>query len=478
MLKRYRVYFLLFFAYILIEGAVIGKGFYSVSADDSSRSIIAYNLLRGIMPEDLDWLPLHSIIDAGALLIYNDLFWTPRIISLIFGLLSIAALGHLSYKLFQNQTSLLLTALFALFYPPHIMFSAVPLTEIMFIFFITEAAALFISWHRERSNKELYLSALFSTLASGIRYEGWIFIFAFLLVLLIIGKESGGVFFKNYLLSFFILSAMPVIWMIIHYLYNGNPLYFFTGPKNLYLELTGGSLLLRLKYNFITNFIFQAVFFFIFPGLVLLYIRYKKDNVIKAFALLWGISLVIISILSLSGYGNPSHAFWRIPFAWTFLLIPFLARLLYLFVQKNVFNIVQRWILVLVPLPLLFLLQTYFLTDYSPFSKSEKHTGEFISHLLKKDPQANILIETSDWNYLHVLVASGQPERFVYDTSRKKIRPHPFSLPINTPDMRSFIGRKNIKYIVVYNDSSDSKLNSFGLTELKSFSGWTIHSAQ
>jgi hypothetical protein len=479
MKKRYGIFLLLFIAYILLEAAVIGKGYYSVSADDSGRSIIAYNLLHGKMPDDLDWLPLHSIINAGALYICNDLFWTPRVISLLFGLLSAAALGYLSYQLFQNQKSFALTILFAVFYPPHIMFSAVPLTEIMFAFFIAEAMALFTSWYRTKKNRLLYLSALFFTLSAGIRYEGWMFSFAFLLTLILVfRKELSRENIKTLFIAFSITAVIPLIWMTIHLLYYGNPIYFITGPQNLYQKLTGNSILLRLKYNFITNFVFQILFFFIFPGLIYLIAGYKKDSMTRYFFYIWAISIIIIAALSISGYGNPSHAFWRIPFTWTYLLIPFLAHLLFIFSKKDVFTTTKRWFIIFVPLPLFFIAQTYFLTEYSPFTKAEKHTGEYIRMLLKDNPKSKVLIETSNWNYLHVLAASGYPDRFTYDTHEKNIRPHPFTLSGKHDDSHSIINKNGIKYIVVYGDNPDKKISSHGLKKLKSFSGWTIFSVR
>jgi len=269
---------------------------------------------------------------------------------------------------------------------------------------------------------------------------------------------------------------MPVLWMCIHWLYYGNPFSFVSGPHNLYENLTHGSILLRLKYNFVTNFVFQVLAYLIFPGLVFLIRNFKKNATIKLFLIIWSISVFIIALMSVTGHGNPSHAFWRVPFVWTFLLIPFMAAQLIQWSDQKHIPRMAGLIIVTVFLPLFYLSQIYFLTKNSPFSVSEKKTGDYLASQIEKKPSAKILIEPADWNYLHVEVASRHPECFVYDTNEQMIRPHTFNF--TKTSLSALIKDKNVSFIAAYNKNSEKMISDVGLKKVESFAQWSVYKVE
>ena len=464
---------------LLIELIVIGRGFYSVSADDSDRTIIAYNFLHGKLPSDFDWLPLHTLILSAALAINSNLFWTPRVISILFGLFSIASIVFLSHTIFSNKKIVLLTSLYALLFPLRIIFAAVPLSEIIFASLITMAFAFFLKWLKEDTIKSLYLSALFFTFSSSTRYEGWVFSFSCFVVLLLILIKSKRISTRSFLYTSIILVSVPLLWLTFHTIVNGNPLAFLQGPQGLYRKLVGDSLIMRFKYNFLTHFIFQNLFFLTFLGLITAIIISKKNNVVKNFLAIWAVSFLIMSITSLSGYGNPSYAFWRIPFIWNYLLIPFLAYMPFYFSEKTVFTRKVRWAIILLPIPLFYIGQTILLTGYSHFSKDDKAAGEFLSSVFEKNPRTNILLDTSEWNYLHLQVASQHPENFIFNSGYNPREP---TNPIigNNASVNIFsLQDQQIEYLAFW-DSSIKKMidRDSRFKKIKSFGVWEIYEVQ
>jgi len=460
---------------ILVELIVIEKGFYSVSADDSDRTIIAYNFLHGKLPADFDWLPLHTLILSGALAINSNLFWTPRVISILFGLSSLAGIIFLSHIIFSNKKITFLTSLYALIFPLRIMFAAVPLSEIIFAFLVTMGFAFFVKWLKQNSVKTLYLAALFFTLSTSIRYEGWVFSFSCFVVLLLILIKSKRISTRSFFYTSIILVSVPLLWLTFHTIINGNPLAFLQGPQGLYRKLVGDSLILKLKYNFLTHFVFQNLFFLTFLGLITAIIISKKNNVVKNFLAIWAVSFLIMSITSLSGYGNPSHAFWRIPFIWNYLLIPFLAYMLFYFSEKTVFTRKVRWAIILLPIPLFYIGQTILLTGYSHFSKDDKAAGEFLSSVFEKNPRTNILLDTSEWNYLHLQVASQHPDKFIFNAGYNPREPTNPIIGNNASVNISSLQDQHIEYLVLWDssikkmidrDSRFKKIKSFGVWEL------------
>ena len=460
---------------ILIELIVIEKGFYSVSADDSDRTIIAYNFLHGKLPSDYDWLPLHTLILSGALAINNNLFWTPRAISILFGLSALAAIIFLSHIIFSNKKITLLTSLYALLFPLRIMFAAVPLSEIIFAFLITMAFAFFVKWLKQDSVKNIYLSALFFTLSSSVRYEGWVFTFSCYVVLLLLFFTSNRISKYSFLYTSLILVSVPLLWLIFHTIVNGNPFAFLQGPHGLYKKLVGDSIILKLKYNFLTHFVFQNLFFLTFLGLITAIILSKKNRVVKNFLALWFVAFLIMFVTSLSGYGNPSHAFWRIPFIWNYLLIPFLAYTLFCFSEKNVFTRKIRLALILLPISLFYLGQTISLTSDSHFSKDDKAAGEFLSSVIETKPRTNILLDTSEWNYLHLQVASQHPENFIFNSGYNPREPTNPIIGNNGSVNISSLQGQQIEYLVlressikrmVHRDSRFKRVKSFGIWKI------------
>jgi hypothetical protein len=182
-----------------------------------------------------------------------------------------------------------------------------------------------------------------------------------------------------------------------------------------------------------------------------------------------------MSVISLSGYGNPSHAFWRIPFIWNYLLIPFMAYLLFYFSEKKVFTGKIRWGMILLLIPLLYLSQTVLLAGGSHFSKNDKAAGEFLGSIITRNPQTNILLDTSEWNYLHLQVASQHPENFIFNSGSNPREPFNPILGKDGSVNISSLENLKIKYLILQDPSIKRRiLNRRGFTKVRSFGIWEL----
>jgi hypothetical protein len=97
--------------------------------------------MRTGKPQSNVWFPLHRILVAGGLSVYNNYFAVQRIISFIFGLAAFAGLTILARELFHRRSVTVLAAFLSAVFGPLAVLSVVPLTEIECITVIVFAAA-------------------------------------------------------------------------------------------------------------------------------------------------------------------------------------------------------------------------------------------------------------------------------------------------------------------------------------------------
>jgi hypothetical protein len=95
------------------------------------------------------------------------------------------------------------------------------------------------------------------------------------------------------------------------------------------------------------------------------------------------------------------------------------------------------------------LLQIYFLTEQPGFSRSEKIIGDELNLLLRKDKSANVLIETTEWNYLHIKLSSHHPDNFILNTGKFPRSPNKAIISIDNKIDKIILSAKNIQYFVV-----------------------------
>ena len=478
--KFFLVILLLIFISVLLNSLLYLSGFYSISADESGRTLLAYQWLHGGYKVTPTWLPFYTVVVGYGIKIIPDLFWTPRIICSFFSVLSFVSFIWLSHQLFKDRYITLLSALLALFFPTRVILSAVPLSESMYYFFIFSGIALFTMWLRSAWDHHLILSAVAFAISSSVRYEGWFFSASLVIILIIFKKlKVKKISFANILLITLVGLAFPIYWFLFQANTSGNPLQFFNDASRGYENAQGISFFTILKNNYLFRFIHHNLIYFCFPGVISLGYFFVRESIIRrwfSFILLPFIPLVLLSFL---GIGIPTHNIWRVPELWNILLIPFTAHFI-----KNIGSFEIKYLkklqkvkipLLLITLLIYYSFHIYRLMGIDAFTREDLRTGRYVEKNLIVNEKSKILIEVPDWSYLNVMIASNKPEMFVLNSdSNPKVKENEI---INKDRKISFEGlsNKHIEYVLLKSKDLKSKaLNNPFLKEKKAFKDWSV----
>ena len=179
-------------------------------SDPTSRVMVAMEWLKrpSLIPPHIDWLPLHFYLMGIGLKILNAPLFTPRLISLIFGILSFIPFYKLVNMIFGRRLALMSLWLL-IFYPVHVLCSVVSLSEIIFLFFLLCGLYFFFRYREIFNSYLLLVSSLFLILASIVRYEAWLFVL-FIPFLLCYEKRKR---WRDMIFFFIATSIFPLIWI-------------------------------------------------------------------------------------------------------------------------------------------------------------------------------------------------------------------------------------------------------------------------
>ncbi|MBL1215824.1 MAG: phospholipid carrier-dependent glycosyltransferase [Ignavibacteriae bacterium] len=461
---------------IAIQFILYLLGFFSISADESDRSIQAYNWAIGNPVYDASWLPLHRIILGIGFKVLPDIFWLPRFINYFFGILLLPLMAWLSQSLFHSKKNTILSTLLVCFFFPRIILSSVPLTESIFITFIISGIALFVNWLTAKQNLYLILASVLFLLGSAIRYEGWIFSASFgLLVTYLLISKNYNIGIKYYFVILVIISSFPVYWLYYHSIESGGAFSFLYSATDNYTSSHGGSFKKQFLNSLFPQFTFQNLVSLNFLGLIPFFFLLKKDMKIKLFSIIVLTSFSIMVLATSIGKALPSHNFWRIPAVWSFILIPFTA---YFLLNINEYYKKPKpqikYLLLILFIVFNLLMTSYEVNKRSSFTEVQIQTGKYLEKILDRDKNIKVLIETSSWDYPNILVASQHPNNFLLNTGVNPKIPGKSILSDSTSLEQ--LNNRNIKYFLFKSHGLRKILNEKNDFDMvKVFGEWFIY---
>ncbi len=211
-------------------------------------------------------------------LIFGHTVYNARLLSVIFGILSVLFIYKLGNKLFNKNVGLI-SAVFLTFNLFHIEYSQEARSYSMLVFFVILSFYFLISFINDKS----YKNAIFLGIALGLATNAQPFglinvasIYLILLYILILEKENKMDLFKRLFLSgiVFLIIFSPVIATVLRV--SEFTTFWITKPNAAYLfqiftQLLGGSLLFTLLF---------IIIYFIFIFYSISIIR-KKENINK-----------------------------------------------------------------------------------------------------------------------------------------------------------------------------------------------------
>jgi hypothetical protein len=406
-------------------------GLYSISADESERTLLARDLTFAKAFEPFVWPPLPKILTGLALKLHNDLILTPRVVVAFAGLLTLGALILLTQRLFENRMIALVAGMLGVFIPQRLILSVVPLSDVFAYLFVLSAAGFLIDWLRRGRARALTCVSLCLLLAATVRYEAWFFnvVLAFFLAYLAIIRRSLGV--GVFLLNVALLAAFPSGWVINTYLHDGS-LANFSLTSQQFLELKGHDVLFALRHNAVVELLQDVVFepALLIGSLALLYVI-LRDRAIRVWVMLLFLPLLILAAMMTVTLAVPLAATFRVDGVWVLLLAPFAAYGIVWLAEWSASTRARQYLAVIfmsyvfvVP----FALRAQMITEVSlrqpdgVISIADLALGARLRALLRADDQRVLLDAIANLDYLNVLVLSNAPQRFILDVDADPVR--------------------------------------------------------
>lgn len=477
MLKK-EVFFLLayliliFSILMIIQGLLYLKGFYALSADEAGHTLEGYYWYNGTSSFFSIWLPFQKILYGFSFYFWNNLFWTPRIISSIFGLLTLLSVMFLTFHLFNNHIVTILAGFLGSIHWGIVIFSVLPMTEIYFTFFIIAALGFLVKWLCDKKNTSILLSLMFCSIGNTVRFESWIFSLIICLVIvhnIFISRRVTLVRFWNLILFLFILFLFPIIWVALSYNETGS----ITGFINLVINrYTPGDIFSRINNSMLFNFFKINLLTLNILGLIIFFL-FRRNREVNSYFIVFIFTLIIIGVLTFTSNAMPTHNPWRLATIWSILLIPLNVYLIYfLWISKT--PMLKLCSILFLFLQLLFsYLQILKYSELSYLTKEDLFLGSYVADsLLLNNSASKIFIEKNNWEYTNLLISTGMPEKFVTDDmlfNDFQIKSVPYFNSTNTK-----FKDNNIKYIILkpYNEDCFSLSN---LIVLRRYKKWVVY---
>jgi len=178
------------------------------------------------------WGPLHFYMIGAVLALTDDPVMAPVILHVVFGV-GAAVLFYIFVRLeFSGPNSALLTGVAFALYPVLMRASVAVRAESPFVFFVL-ACMVLLSLARTRPHAIAWAAAagLMLTMASMLRYEGWMLTPLFALLL---WPRITTIF-----VFLAVASLHPIFWMIGNLAAHGDPIYFISYARSWELESMG-----------------------------------------------------------------------------------------------------------------------------------------------------------------------------------------------------------------------------------------------
>jgi hypothetical protein len=445
----------------------IYQGLYSISWDDSGRTLSAYDFVHNYKLFFGVWLPFYKVVVGLGLSLFPDLLVTPRIVTLVFGMATVIALSWLSHILFNDKKVTVITAFLSAYFSQRMVISIAPLSSIMFDFVLLMAVIFFMKWQKNKGRVSLILCAAFFAMSGTVRYEGWIFSGLFILMLLFytyISKEAPCDKEKIFLLvPIALVLAFPLLWCALWFYLHRNP-FGFLGPGATYFP----SILTVIQKSPLVEFVSKNIYCLNLIGIIPLFHYCKKVKIIRALAVLIFVPLMIISAELILAHKAQSGPSWRDIVAWSLFLIPFNAVMICKMLKSQFLMA-----LAVMTFAVVNQMDVYRIREESRgvFPKYEISAGNYLKEFLIAKDDTRIYIECSNFQCLNIIAASQHPDNFIWGQEAQSNR-----LFADPQSHKREMEKHNIRMLILENPSyKEYSSHCENLTRMRDFGRWTIY---
>lgn len=218
-LNKYTIYFIAFIA--LIIRLLIMHLADETDPDAVSRVFTSWEWAKDpFWYKTSVWAPFHYYLTGSGFFIWKDIILLPKVLNILLSVAMIFPFYFFVKREFNKQGAVY-ASVFLVFSPLIFRLGFLSLAEIPGLLFLVLAMNLISKGVRENVSHFFILSGLSMTIASGFRYESWLLILLFTLMIFLGGRSKSGIIF------FIFAMIFPVIWMIQNHLTSGDFLYSF-----------------------------------------------------------------------------------------------------------------------------------------------------------------------------------------------------------------------------------------------------------
>ena len=251
---------------------------HTVDADAVSRIYIAYRWLQNpYFISSAVWLPLHHYMNAFVIWVSGgELIYSLKVLHILFAVATVIPLYKFTENEFKTKEGAFFVALTYLFIPIILRNSFHVLSGVPYAFFIATAMYL-LSQGKKLDKPIIYgiLAGLSITIAGGLRYEAWLLIAVFTLILILQKQWRMVVFFWVFAMIF------PAVWMTGSYIEHGDLFYGSNGAYRWNIVLMGGNDDLGWRMLAWRSIYYLRTYFIIFTPVIAFAIIYYTIKSIK-----------------------------------------------------------------------------------------------------------------------------------------------------------------------------------------------------
>ena len=247
---------------IVFQLIVMQSGLMWLTADDFSRTVISWDWLQDPRIYSGVWLSMHFWLNGIFIWIFGDMTLAPVIANTLFSVLTLVFLYLLFEKIFGRTIAVISCLLYSVF-PFQVWLSASAMPESVFFFFITMCFYFFVLWYKHSNDVNIarvyLLTAAFTLNAANmLRYEGWFFTMAFIVIIAVLSFRKfrfGKLLMYNFGIS--LLSVITILWWLYlnHRDYN-DAFFFIRETGKIYEGLNSAGYIQRIvQYPFFIFYI-------------------------------------------------------------------------------------------------------------------------------------------------------------------------------------------------------------------------------
>lgn len=442
-----------------LQAFLYHSGFESLTADEFAWTVLAARWAQSPYAAwSGRWLPFQMYVLGIALRLRWDLFYIPRAIVISLGVVSIVLMYQLASRLFESRKTGLVSAVLLAVNPVHAWLSSTPLAEMPQMTLVLASMLSLVLYLKSKKKQYIYVSAFALALASGFRYESWMFsiVFSFYLIgegiLQLWRKEADVKGALTLITAAFIPWMFPVAWILGNYIEMGDPLYFITAKKLYKLTWYGPS---RSYIYYLQTFLKIDPYVTIFGilGLVICLLYYRQSRPIQWYVATAVIPFSVFAYLH-GGQIEPPGNFFRYLAPFIFIVYPAFAWLINSAVEHITRSDSARSALLAMVVLVIAITQIHTTFQFTNDPAADGlRVGKRIMVLREEHPELSqrpVLIELSYWQYLAMHTGANDISLLVYDRELDFERRQTTSLLLSDLDaVRRCLALYDISYIVV-----------------------------